>query len=81
MYKQLEMNNKPRLTIRLTPNQLQVLEELKDALGVNISMIVRTIILDFITRNETTINKIIDGEIEYENPFLNNYTETEEDYD
>lgn len=52
-------NSKPRITVRLQPEQLQVLCELKNALGCNIALIVRAIIGDFLTRNEDILERII----------------------
>ena len=53
-------NSKPRITVRLTPNQLLVLEELKDALNCNISLIIRAIVGDWLTQHENAIYDIID---------------------
>lgn len=52
---------KPRITVRLSPNQMQCLQELSTGLDTSLSLLVRTIISDFITRNEDTLNRIIDG--------------------
>lgn len=52
---------KPRITVRLTPNQMQCLNELSSGLDTSLSLLVRTIISDFLTRNEETLNRIIDG--------------------
>lgn len=49
----------PRLTVRLTPNQMLVLNELVEALNVSHSQLVRAIVLDFITHNEERLEKII----------------------
>ena len=58
-------NDKPRVTVRLTPYQLQVLEELRTVLGCNISLIMRAIVGDWLTKNEEFIYKIIDGKTEF----------------
>ena len=60
---------KERITLRLAPSQMRVLEELRDALGVSISLILRTIVLDWLTQNEETLERIVSGEQEYNNPF------------
>lgn len=52
-------NIMPRLTVRLNPNQMLVLDELTEALGVSHSQLVRAIILDFITQNEERLETII----------------------
>ena len=52
---------KPRITVRLTPNQMQCLNELSSGLDTSLSLLVRTIISDFLTRNEETLNRIRDG--------------------
>lgn len=52
--------NKKRMTIRLTENQMLILEELTSALNTNISLLVRTIVGSWITQNENTLYNIID---------------------
>ncbi len=52
-------NIMPRLTVRLNPNQMLVLDELTEALDVSHSQLVRAIILDFITQNEERLETII----------------------
>lgn len=54
------MGNKPRISIRLTPNQELVLKEMSEVLDTSISMMIRTILGDWITKNEDTIYRIID---------------------
>lgn len=54
------MSKKPRLTIRLTPNQALVIEELTLALKTNSSTLIRTIIMDWLTKNEDYIYGLID---------------------
>ena len=49
---------KERLTIRLTNNQYQVLTELVNALDTSYSLLVRTIIADFLNRNEDVLERI-----------------------
>lgn len=49
-----------KVTIRLTPEQVQVLTELRDTLGCSFSLMIRTIVGDFLTRNEQRIENIID---------------------
>lgn len=71
------MKDKERITVRLTANQMLVLNELKQKLGVNISLLCRTFIGDFLTRNEESLERIISGEVEYKSPF----EEIQEDYD
>lgn len=57
---------KNRLTIRLTPNQMLVLEELKEALNCNISLLIRTIVGSWLTEYEEHIYKIIDGKVPFD---------------
>lgn len=52
--------NKPRISVRLTPNQELVLREMSSALDTSISMMIRTIVGDWITKNEEQIYRIID---------------------
>lgn len=58
------MNRKDRVSIRLTPYQYQVLTELSTALDTSISMMIRTIIGDFLTKNEDALERIIERKLE-----------------
>jgi uncharacterized protein (DUF1778 family) len=51
-------SKKERITVRLNPNQMQVLRELTAGLNTSYSMLVRTIISDFITKNEDVLERI-----------------------
>ena len=53
-------NKNCKISIRLTAWQEQVLHEMCDALGVSYSLLVRTIIGDWLTTNEDHIYRIID---------------------
>lgn len=64
-----------KITIRLSPNQRLVLDELKQKFGCNYSLLIRTIISDFLTRNEEYLDRMISGH--EQNEELNN----EEEYD
>lgn len=64
-----------KITIRLSPNQRLVLDELKQKFGCNYSLLIRTIISDFLTRNEDYLDRMISGH--EQNEELNN----EEEYD
>lgn len=66
------------MTIRLSAAQMQVLDELREALGVNISLIIRVIIGDWLRQHEETLNRIIDGTQEYINPFTEDEDSTED---
>lgn len=48
-----------KITIRLSPRQLQVLDELKQKLGCNYSLLIRTMVGDFLTRNEERLERLI----------------------
>lgn len=50
-----------KLSVRLSPNQMVVLGELSTALKVSVSVLLRAIVLDFLTRNEERLDRIIDG--------------------
>ena len=56
-----------RITVRLNPNQMLVLNELTEALNVSYSQLVRTIILDFLSKNEERLEQIIIKSKEKEN--------------
>lgn len=49
-----------RLTVRLKPHQMQVLREMREKMGVSCSLIVRSIICDFLERNEDSLERIMD---------------------
>lgn len=51
-----------KLSVRLTDNQMVVLSDLSTALDVSISVLLRAIVLDFLTRNEERLERIIDGQ-------------------
>ena len=50
---------KERITVRLTSQQMLVLSELTEALNTSYSMLVRSIVCDFLTRNEEQLERII----------------------
>ena len=52
-------NRKERVTVRLTPYQMQCLKELSSNLNTSYSLLIRSIIQDFICRNEETLERII----------------------
>lgn len=62
----------PRVSIRLRENQLQVLNELSEVLNAPISVIIRSIILDWLTRNDDIIEQIITGERPFDKNWINN---------
>ena len=53
-------NQREKISIRITPNQSLVLAEMSQALGTTYSMLIRTIVGDWITKNEDYIYRIID---------------------
>lgn len=59
----------PRVSVRLYPLQMQVLQELSTTLNANVSTIVRAVIGDWLKRNEDTLERIISGE----QPFNKNW--------
>lgn len=62
------------MMIRLTENQRLVLEELKNILNCNISLLVRTIIGDWLEKNEEYIYDIIEGRREFDKDWMKNKT-------
>jgi len=64
----------PRVSVRLYPTQMQVLQELSNALNANVSTIVRAVIGDWLKKNEETLERIINGE----QPFNKNWRDDEE---
>ena len=53
---------KTKLSIRLNDNQMMVLKELKDVLHCSYSVMVRAIVLNFLTQYEDALDRIITGE-------------------
>lgn len=49
---------KERVTIRLTPYQMQCLKELTTTLNTSYSLLIRSIIGDFLTKNEAALERI-----------------------
>lgn len=52
-------NRKERVTVRLTPYQMQCLKELSDGLNTSYSLLIRSIIGDFLYQNEEYLERII----------------------
>ena len=49
-----------KISIRITPNQALVLSEMSQALDTTYSMLIRTILGDWIAKNEDYIERIIE---------------------
>lgn len=49
---------KQRVTIRLTDNQMLCLKELTESLDTTLSLLIRSIIQDFLVRNEDALERI-----------------------
>ena len=52
-------NRKERVTVRLNCYQMQCLKELSTSLHTSYSLLIRSIIGDFLNRNEETLERII----------------------
>ena len=52
--------NKPRISIRISTWQENVLQEMSEALDTSMSMLVRTIVGDWLKQHEEQIYRIID---------------------
>jgi hypothetical protein len=48
------------VSVRLKPNQYLVLKEMSEALETPISMLIRTIIYNWLTQNEDAVYRLID---------------------
>lgn len=69
-----------KLTVRLSPGQVQVLDELKTKLGCSYSLLLRTIVGDWITQHEEQLERIITSNTEDDNIFEDAiHTETPEE--
>ena len=53
-------DKKERISIRITPNQALVLNEMSEVLDTSISMMIRTILGDWIKNHEDAIYRLID---------------------
>lgn len=51
-------NRKERITVRVTPYQMQCLKELSTSLNTSYSLLIRSIIGDFLNRNEEALERI-----------------------
>lgn len=49
---------KQRVTVRLTPNQMLCIKELSTSLNTSYSLLIRSIIQDFLTKNEEALERI-----------------------
>lgn len=49
---------KERVTVRLTPHQMQCLKELSTSLNTSYSLLIRSIIGDFLQKNEDALDRI-----------------------
>ena len=59
---------KERVTVRLTPHQMQVLRELVASLDTSYSLLIRSIIQDFITKNEDSLERITTNKLKHADP-------------
>ena len=69
---------KERITIRLTPYQMQCLTDLKNSLNTTYSLLTRSIIGNFLTQYEDNIDRIIENNTDED---ANNQFEFEEEYE
>lgn len=68
-----------KISIRITPWQGQVLSEMCDSLGVGYSMLIRTIVGDWLQKHEEQIYRIIDRK-KIENAYNQQNTEEAQDF-
>lgn len=66
-----------KVTIRLTCYQIQVLSELREKLGCSFSLMIRTIVGDFLTRNEERIERLIESNNNEDKLFEDDALDTE----
>jgi hypothetical protein len=50
---------KERVTVRLSPSQMLCIKELSESLNTSYSLLIRSIIQDFISRNEDSLERIV----------------------
>lgn len=53
------MTKKNKISIRLTPYQMQCLDELSQAMNTSYSMLIRTIVGDWLNQHEEQLERII----------------------
>lgn len=59
-----------KITIRLTPRQIQVLTELREKFGASFSLMIRTIVGSWLTTNEEIIEHVLTSTDNNNNPKL-----------
>jgi hypothetical protein len=55
------MQEKEKITVRFSQNTLLQLSEIKDSLNVSYSLLIRTIVSDFLIKNEERLYQLIDN--------------------
>lgn len=65
-------NRKERITVRVTPYQMQCLKELSTSLNTSYSLLIRSIIGNFLQENEDALERIIQNK-QKEKMLLDNY--------
>lgn len=54
-----DKDKQTRVTVRLSPNQMQCLSELSELFGASYSQLIRMMVLSFLTKNDATITKLL----------------------
>lgn len=72
------MNKSCKVSVRLSPWQEQVLQEMSEALGVGYSMLIRTIVGNWLAVNEEYVYRLMDKKIKEKENGLDKQTGEEE---
>lgn len=73
------MNKSCKVSVRLSPWQEQVLHEMSETLGVGYSMLIRTIVGNWLTVNEEYVYRLMDKKIKEKENGLDKQTGEEEE--
>ena len=73
------MNKSCKVSVRLSPWQEQVLHEMSETLGVGYSMLIRTIVGNWLAVNEEYVYRLMDKKIKEKENGLDKQTGEEEE--
>ena len=75
----MNMNKSCKVSVRLSPWQEQVLHEMSETLGVGYSMLIRTIVGNWLAVNEEYVYRLMDKKIKEKENGLDKQTGEEEE--
>lgn len=54
-----DKDKQTRVTVRLSPNQMQCLNEMSELFNASYSQLIRMMVLDFLTKNDEAITRLL----------------------